>query len=71
MSRPRRPGVSWSPYYKNTAQPVGNEKDGMLLIKANGVPHQIMAPAQWKLEQGERIYEAPYLRSRTTASKMY
>lgn len=57
-----RPNVSWSPYYKITSHPIGDERAGMLLIKANGVPHQIMAPAKWKLEQAERIYEAPYLR---------
>ncbi len=55
-----RPGVSWSPYYKVTTSPAGD--DGFLLIKANGVPHQLMAPAAWKVEQGEKIYQAPYLR---------
>ena len=55
-------GVSWSPYYKVTTEEVGTPDDGFLLIKANGVPHQLMAPAQWKVEQGERIYETPYLR---------
>ncbi len=54
------PGVSWSPYYKVTTEEVGGK--GFLLIKANGVPHQLMAPAKWKIEQGERIYETPYLR---------
>jgi SAM-dependent methyltransferase len=56
-------GVSWSPYYKVTTEEVGAPGDGFLLIKANGVPHQLMAPAQWKVEQGERIYETPYLRT--------
>ena len=56
------PGVSWSPYYKVTTEEIGAEDDGLLLIRANGVPHQLMAPAQWKVEQGERIYETPYLR---------
>lgn len=56
------PGVSWSPYYKVTVQEKFEPDDGILLIKANGVPHQLMAPAQWKLEQGEQIYETPYLR---------
>ena len=55
-------GVSWSPYYKVATEEVGTPDDGFLLIKANGVPHQLMAPAQWKVEQGERIYETPYLR---------
>ena len=53
------PGVSWSPYYKVTTEDVG---DGMVLINVNGVPHQLMAPAQWKLEQGEEIYGIPYQR---------
>lgn len=56
------PGVSWSPYYKVVVQNVFEPDDGILLIKANGVPHQMMAPAQWKLEQGEEIYGTPYLR---------
>jgi spermidine synthase len=56
------PGVSWSPYYKITTSDVGTPDDGILLIKANGVPHQLMAPAQDKLDHREQIYEAPYLR---------
>jgi SAM-dependent methyltransferase len=61
------PGTSWSPYYKVTTVEVdsgGVIKDprGFLLIKVNGVPHQLMAPAKWKIEQAERIYEDPYLR---------
>ena len=56
------PSVSWSPYYKVITEPVGPKEQGMLLIGVNGVPHQLMAPAKWKLEQGERIYETPYLR---------
>jgi len=57
-----QPGTSWSPYYKVTTHEVESEDPGFLLIKANGVPHQLMAPAKWKVEQGERIYETPYLR---------
>lgn len=57
-----QPGVAWSPYYKVTTQKVEGQGEGFLLIRANGVPHQLMAPAEWKLEQGERIYETPYLR---------
>ena len=56
------PGVSWSPYYKVAVHNVGKPGSGMVQIDANGVPHQLMAPAQWKLQQGERIYETPYLR---------
>jgi SAM-dependent methyltransferase len=55
-------GVSWSPYYKVTLQEINKPNDGILLIKANGVPHQLMAPAQWKLEHGEQIYGMPYIR---------
>lgn len=64
-----QPGVYWSPYYKvqtqtlpETEETEGFPHEGFLLIRANGVPHQMMAPGQWKLEQGERIYETPYLR---------
>lgn len=53
------PGVSWSPYYKVTTEDYGN---GMALISVNGVPHQLMAPAQWKLDEGEDIYGVPYQR---------
>jgi SAM-dependent methyltransferase len=57
------PGVSWSPYYKVEIKKVEPADSNLLLIGVNGVPHQLMAPAKWKLEQGEkRIYETPYLR---------
>ncbi len=56
------PGVSWSPYYKITTHEVPNRGPGFLQIDANGVPHQLMAPAKWKIEHGERIYQTPYLR---------
>jgi spermidine synthase len=56
------PGIRWSPYYKIKTEEVAAKEDGFLLIRANGVPHQLMAPAAWKVEQGERIYETPYLR---------
>ena len=57
------PGVSWSPYYKVQTNPVGEEGSGKMLIRVNGVPHQLMAPAEWKLSEGEDIYSAPYLRT--------
>ena len=44
------------------AEQMEEADSGFVLIRANGVPHQLMAPAEWKLEQGERIYEPPYLR---------
>ncbi len=53
------PGVSWSPYYKVTTEELGND---LALISVNGVPHQLMAPAQWKLDEGEDIYGVPYQR---------
>lgn len=56
-----QPGVSWSPYYKVKTEPA-EATDGFILIKVNGVPHQQMAPARFKIEQAEQIYEAPYLR---------
>ena len=56
------PGVAWSPYYKVATEEIRAKDDGFLLIRANGVPHQLMAPADWKLNLGERIYETPYLR---------
>jgi SAM-dependent methyltransferase len=56
-----RPGISWSPYYKVQTDPP-EATDGFILIKVNGVPHQQMAPAKFKIEQAEQIYEAPYLR---------
>ena len=55
-------GVSWSPYYKIQTENTSAPSSGFLLINANGVPHQLMAPAKWKVEQGERIYATPYLR---------
>ncbi|OYW44123.1 MAG: spermidine synthase [Sphingomonadales bacterium 12-68-11] len=54
------PGTSWSPYYK--IQTEAGSEPGRMLIVANGVPHQLMAPAQWKMEEGEKIYQTPYLR---------
>lgn len=56
------PGVSWSPYYKITTTQAPEQQPGFMRIDANGVPHQLMAPAKWKIEQGEHIYETPYLR---------
>lgn len=57
------PGVSWSPYYKVTTADVGEyQGEPLVLISVNGVPHQLMAPAQWKLDQGEKIYGIPYER---------
>lgn len=55
------PGTSWSPYYKVTVKDVqGNAS--FVDISVNGIPHQLMAPAEWKLEYGEQQYSTPYLR---------
>ncbi len=55
-------GTSWSPYYKVTTKDVVPGNPDFVDISVNGVPHQLMAPAQWKLEQGEQQYSTPYLR---------
>jgi SAM-dependent methyltransferase len=53
-------GVSWSPYYKVTT--VKERSDGTrVAISVNGVPHQSMAPAAWKLVHSSAIYAAPYV----------
>jgi SAM-dependent methyltransferase len=56
------PGTSWSPYYKVTTKDVVPGNPDFVDISVNGIPHQLMAPAQWKLEQGEQQYATPYLR---------
>jgi len=57
------PGVSWSPYYKVTTESAGQwEGQEFTLISVNGIPHQLMGPAEWKLTQGEQIYGTPYER---------
>lgn len=58
------PGVSWSPYYKVQGAEAGRTPEGELvyLITVNGVPHQLMGPAQWKLTEGEAQYGTPYER---------
>ena len=56
------PGTSWSPYYKVTTKHVVPGNPDFVDISVNGIPHQLMAPAQWKLEQGEQQYATPYLR---------
>ncbi|MEQ1499714.1 MAG: spermidine synthase [Novosphingobium sp.] len=58
-----QPNVSWSPYYKVETHEPGTPKPGVKLIVVNGVPHQLMAPASFKLEQAEEIYGAPYQRT--------
>ncbi len=57
------PGTSWSPYYKVTGSQVGQDEDGALyLVTVNGIPHQLMGPANFKLERAEKLYGTPYER---------
>ena len=54
-------GVSWSPYYKITTHP-STYGPGALSIWANGVPHQTMARARWRLTHMPQQYGTPYKR---------
>ena len=58
------PGVSWSPYYKVEGRNVGRSADGkpLYLITVNGIPHQVMGSAEFKLTEGEDLYKMPYER---------
>ncbi|GAB7006686.1 hypothetical protein JCM18899A_41590 [Nocardioides sp. AN3] len=54
-------GVSWSPYYKITTREVHDAQYGTrTYISVNGVPHQSMSSARWKLNRASQIYGAPY-----------
>jgi hypothetical protein len=53
-------GVSWSPYYKITTTTLTSSGTTRTSISVNGVPHQTMAPASWKLTRSSAIYAAPY-----------
>jgi SAM-dependent methyltransferase len=56
-------GVSWSPYYKITTEQRADPDMGTrTYISVNGVPHQSMSSAEWKLTRASEIYGAPYLR---------
>jgi len=56
-------GVSWSPYYKVSTRDVQDREFGTrVYISVNGVPHQSMSPARWKLSRASEIYGAPYAR---------
>jgi len=58
------PGISWSPYYKVKTEDVGTFQGKTLVdISVNGIPHQLLAPAEWKLTRGEQQYQKPYDRS--------
>lgn len=58
------PGVSWSPYYKVEGSDIGRSADGKLLylITVNGIPHQVMGSAEFKLNEAEDLYKRPYER---------
>ena len=53
-------GVSWSPYYKITTRTQTSAGATRVYISVNGVPHQSMSPASWKLTRSSAIYGAPY-----------
>jgi SAM-dependent methyltransferase len=56
-------GVSWSPYYKITTEQRADPDMGVrTYISVNGVPHQSMSSAKWKLTRASEIYGAPYVR---------
>ena len=52
-------GVSWSPYYKVQTHP-SKSGPGALSIWVNGVPHQTMAHAAWRLRYAPQQYGTPY-----------
>ncbi len=54
-------GVSWSPYYKVQTH-HSNSGPGALSIWVNGVPHQTMAKASWRLLHAPEQYGTPYKR---------
>ena len=54
-------GVSWSPYYKIVTHP-SKSGPGALSIWVNGVPHQTMARADWRLKHSAEQYGTPYKR---------
>lgn len=59
------PGISWSPYYKVKTTDYVSDGAPLVDIWVNGVPHQLLAPEQWKLtvEPAHDQYAAPYLRA--------
>jgi SAM-dependent methyltransferase len=60
------PGISWSPYYKVFTQDWGTwNGQPIVQISVNGIPHQRMAPADYKLNQAEAQYRTPYQRTNT------
>ncbi|AYE94975.1 spermidine synthase [Mycobacterium paragordonae] len=59
-------GVSWSPYYKVQTWEYRSWSAGTLaVITVNGIPHQVMGPAAWKLTGSDGQYRKPYERAVT------
>ncbi|MGB3167542.1 MAG: spermidine synthase [Alteraurantiacibacter sp.] len=58
--------ISWSPYYKIQTLESDPPIDGVLKIRANGVPHQVMAPQSLREEMDYSIYFTPYERRAAT-----
>jgi len=57
------PGISWSPYYKvKLTQEGAYDGKPLYLITVNGVPHQLMGSADFKLTAAEEQYRTPYER---------
>ena len=61
-SRRRRPAPAGRRTTRSRPRTSSRATPTFVDISVNGVPHQLMAPAQWKLEQGEQQYATPYLR---------
>jgi SAM-dependent methyltransferase len=61
LSEGQAAGVSWSPYYKISTHP-SKSGPGALSIWVNGVPHQTMARADWRLKHAAEQYGTPYER---------
>jgi hypothetical protein len=57
-------GVSWSPYYKVQTREIQSwSSQTLAMIAVNGIPHQVMAPANWQLAGANRQYRTPYERT--------
>ena len=57
------PGITWSPYYKvKLIQEGAYAGKPLYLITVNGVPHQLMGSADFKLTAAEQQYRTPYER---------
>jgi SAM-dependent methyltransferase len=61
LSETLTPGVSWSPYYKVQTH-ASKAGPGAVSIWVNGVPHQTMARASWRLAHSAQQYGTPYKR---------